>query len=164
MICCASTCSGSFVFLSLLFHWHSLFQILDILSFLLLLRVLDSYFLSTDFFLTTKSAVLAIECSLFQMRNCSCKSFKLVCCFCGYRTSVHCITKWWPATSYYKHALRVIITPYLLYRASCIGTNYFKLLLPSWMGKSLSLRTQSVRDPFFDFQSYVSAEHSRAKI
>ena len=151
MICCASPCSGSFIFLSFLFHWHFLFQILDILSISLLLRFLNSYFLSTDFFLTTKSAVLELECSLFQTRNCSCKSLKLACCFCGYRTSFYCIAKSWPATSYYKRVLQVVITPYLLYRVSCIGTNYFKLFSPSWMGKSLSLRTQSGRDAFFDF-------------
>ena len=40
-----------------------------------------SSFLPTDFFLTTQSAVFELECSLFQAKNCSCKSFKSACCF-----------------------------------------------------------------------------------
>ena len=41
----------------------------------------SSSFLPTDFFLTTQSAVFELECSLFQAKNCSCKSFKSACCF-----------------------------------------------------------------------------------
>ena len=67
----------------------------------------SSSFLPTDFFLTTQSAVFELECSIFQAKNCSCKSFKSVRCFLrvGHFSSLHDdpMTKWWPAILEFFH-------------------------------------------------------------
>ena len=70
--------------------------ILILILILLLLHLVVSSFLPPDFFLTTLSSVLELDCSLFQTRICSCKSFRFA----------HCKTKYWPPTSYFKRVLQ----------------------------------------------------------